>query len=151
MLTMYIIDVIPLVLIPRPQPQILSYFHSESLERGAVVEVPLGRRKIKAIVIGSGTIKQRKIALRKSASFELKNISRVISHEPQVSDWQFDIAKYIASYYYTPLGIALKTVLPPFWSKHGYDLNISKSKSNSGQTFLMVPENTQGEYWMKKL
>ena len=49
---MYIIDIIPLAFIPRNQAQILSYFHKEPLNRGAVVEVLIGRRKIKGVVAG---------------------------------------------------------------------------------------------------
>ncbi len=126
---MYIVDTIPLALIPRSQVQILSYFNKEPLKRGAVVEVLLGSRKIKAVVVNSATIRDRKMIYRKSVDFKLKNISRVINPEPQVSDNQFKIAGYISRKYYVPLGISLKTILPPFWGKKKYKLEIQNSES----------------------
>ena len=128
---MYIIDVIPLALIPRNQTQILSYFNNEPIMTGAVVEVALGTRKIKAVVISSDSIKNQKLIFKKNVDFKLKNIIRVINPEPQVSNWQLHIANYISSYYYAPLGICLKTILPPFWGKRGYKLNISEPKTNT--------------------
>jgi primosomal protein N' (replication factor Y) len=126
---MYIIDVIPLALIPRNQTQILSYFNNEPISQGAVVEVALGTRKIKAVVISSDPIKNQKLIFKKNVDFKLKNIIRIINPEPQVSNWQLHIANYISSYYYAPLGICLKTVLPPFWGKRGYKINITEPKT----------------------
>ncbi|MEX1063851.1 MAG: primosomal protein N' [Candidatus Paceibacterota bacterium] len=126
---MYIVDTIPLALIPRNQPQILSYFNKEPLKRGSIVEVLLGSRKIKAVVVDSATIRDRKMVYRKSVGFKLKNISRVINPESQVSNSQFRIAGYISSRYYVPLGISLKTILPPFWGKKKYKLEISDSEA----------------------
>ncbi len=117
---MHIIDIIPLALIPRNQTQILSYFHGEELPRGSVVEAALGNRKIKGIVIGSDTIKSRKLTFKKEVGFKLKNINKVFSHMPEVSDRQIQLAQFISSYYYAPLGICVKTILPPFWGKRGY-------------------------------
>jgi len=128
---MYIIDIIPLAFIPRNQAQILSYFHKEPLNRGAVVEVLLGRRKIKGVVAGFDTVKNRKFAFRKSVDFSLKNIGTVIEPEPSVTEGQFKMAKYISDYYYAPLGVCLKTVLPPFWGKKNYKLEIVNHENES--------------------
>ncbi len=121
---MYVIEVVPLTIIPRNQTQILSYFFNQALEIGSVVEVDLNRRKINAIVIGSDTIRNSKLNYKKGVNFELKKISRVLSSEPQVGNWQLKIAAYLANYYYAPLGLSLKTVLPPFFMKKGYDFKI---------------------------
>lgn len=128
---MFIIDVIPLALIPRNQTQILSYFNSEPLTPGAVVEVFLGTRKIKAVVISSDSIKNQKLIFKKNVDFKLKNIIRVLNPEPQVSDWQLHIANCISSYYYAPLGICLKTILPSFWGKRGYKITVAKTRINT--------------------
>lgn len=119
---MYILDVIPLANIGRNQSQILSYFYNEPLSIGAVVEISLNRKKIKGVVVGYDTLKKRKLGFKKNVDFELKNISRVLSRESLVEKWQLDIAMYLSSYYYVPLGLSLKTVLPPFWGKKGYCL-----------------------------
>jgi len=38
---MFIINVIPLTNIPKPQPQIFSYFYKSNLIKGSIVEIPL--------------------------------------------------------------------------------------------------------------
>lgn len=125
---MHIIEVIPLALIPRHQDQILSYFFVIPLAAGVLVEVTLNNRKIKAIVIGSQDIKSQKLIYKKTVSFALKSIDKVISPLPQVSGWQFRIAQFLSDYYWAPLGICLKTVLPPFWGKKRFPLVISEKQ-----------------------
>ncbi len=117
---MYIIDLIPLAFIPRNQAQILSYFHNHILERGSVVEVEIGHRKVTGIVISSDPIKSRKLIFKKSVDFKLKNISEIIDPLPKVFDWQFYMSEAMSSHYYAPLGICLKTILPPFFTKKYY-------------------------------
>lgn len=177
---MYIIDVIPLTFIPRNQAQILSYFNNEPLSRGTVVEILISSRKIRGVVIDSDSVKNRKFAFRKSVEFKLKKVLRVVNPEPQVSNYQLRIAHYLSSYYYAPLGISLKTVLPPFWGKRGYKLQIQDYEfkeigpevsfvsmnlknhdldfenkiegaiKRDRQVFLMTPENTSSEYFLNR-
>ena len=118
---MYVTEVIPLSTLPPNVPQVLSYYHDSFLQKGAVVEVLVNNRKVTAVVIGSTEIGKHKILLKKS-SFELKKISRVLSSEPQVSDFQFKIALWLAHEYVSPLGLTLKHVLPPFFLKKKYPL-----------------------------
>lgn len=118
---MYIIEVIPLTLLPSNVPQLLSYFFNKKLEKGAIVEISLGNRKVHAVVVASNLLEDQKILLKKTG-FQLKKISDVISETPQISDRQFKIAVWISRYYYAPLGYCLKTVLPPFFLKKGYDI-----------------------------
>ncbi len=119
---MYVIEVIPLTVLPPQVPQILSYFFDQALPKGAVVEILIQKKKVVAIVVGSGSLEQQKISLKKSA-FQLKKLTRVLTAEPQVSSLQFKIALWLAKHYYSPLGLALKTVLPPFFNKRGYTTN----------------------------
>lgn len=116
---MFIIEVIPLTIIPPSMPQILSYFFDKKLERGAVVLISIGNRKVKAIVVDSISLAEHKINLKK-ADFQLKKISDVILETPQVSDRQFHIALWISKTYYSSLGACLKAVLPPFFLKKKY-------------------------------
>jgi len=118
-MSMYIIEVIPLTVLPPQVPQILSYFFEQTLPRGAVVEVVIQKKKVTAIVLTSVPLEQNKITLKKSA-FQLKKISRVISEESRVSHRQLQIAHLLSRHYYAPLGLSLKTVLPPFFGKRGY-------------------------------
>jgi len=107
---MYVIEVIPLTNLPQNVPQLLSYFFDADLARGALVEITIGRRKVKAVVISSTPIEKAKSILKKS-EFQLKKLSKVISPGPKVSDLQFKIALWISRTYYAPLGLTLKTVL----------------------------------------
>lgn len=118
---MYIIEVIPLSVLPSNAPQILSYFFERPLEKGAVVQISLNNRKVNAVVIGSSLLESQKILLKK-IGFQLKKLSSVVNDNPQVSSQQFQIALWLSKYYYAPLGLCLKTVLPPFFIKKKYQL-----------------------------
>lgn len=111
---MYIIEVIPLTILPSNVPQLLSYFFNKELRKGAVVEIQLGNREVRAVVVASNPLEDQKISLKKTG-FQLKKISNVVSEEPLISDNQFKIALWLSRYYYAPLGYCLKTVLPPFF------------------------------------
>jgi len=124
---MFIVEVIPLISLPPQVPQLLSYFFNKSLQKGAVVEVLINNRKTLAIVVGATSIEEQKASLKKS-DFQLKKISNVISEEPKISDAQFKIALWLSKNYYTPLGLCLKALLPPFFLKEDYGLNIANEK-----------------------
>ncbi len=113
---MYIIEVIPLTILPPQVPQLLSYFFNRSLPKGAVVEVLINNRKIPAAVIESTPLEEQKANLKKSG-FQLKKISSVIDKNPRINEIQFKIALWLAKNYFAPLGLCLKTVLPPFFLK----------------------------------
>lgn len=120
---MYIIEVIPLATLPSQAPQLLSYFFERPLVRGAVIRVPLGSRLIKAVVIASSTLESQKISLKKSL-FQLKKAAEVISEEPCINSLQLKIAAWLAAYYYAPLALCLKTVLPPFFQTKRYAMPV---------------------------
>src|SRR3989344_7610821 len=96
---MYIIEVVPLTILPANAPQLLSYFFNEKLKKGAMVEVMIGKRNIRAAVATSTPLENQKIILKKSG-FQLKKISAIINKDPQVSSKQFTIALWLSKYYY---------------------------------------------------
>jgi len=108
---MYIINVIPLTKIPRPNPQILSYFFSKKLTKGALVQISLRRKKINAIVISSENLKNKKIDIKKGASFKLKPVEKVISKEPALNKSQLKLLSWISEYYFVPLGLVARIFL----------------------------------------
>ena len=79
---MYIIEVIPLTLLPPNMPQILSYFFDSELQKGAIVEISLNKRKVKAVVVYSNSLEKEKLAIKK-VSFQLKKIIGVVYEKPQ--------------------------------------------------------------------
>lgn len=114
---MVILDVIPLVFLPRNQDQIVSYFHATPLSRGDVVQVLFHNRNIKAVVVGSDDIKNRKAVLKKQATFTLKPILKVLQPRrsgrgpDRVSASGIKKAQELAEYYFVPLGIAMRAVM----------------------------------------
>src|SRR3989344_3816776 len=118
---MYVIEVIPLTMIPPNVPQILSYFFDSELSKGAVVKIQLNKRKVLAVVISSNPLEKEKLALKK-VGFQIKKLTGVLYENPRVSDYQLKLAVWIAKYYYAPLGYTLKTILPPFAFKKKYPI-----------------------------
>ncbi len=113
---MYILEVIPLVMLPPQVPQLLSYFFDSDLPRGALVRVPIGTRLADAVVISSNPLEHQKGSVKK-AGFQLKKIAGVVCDEPLVDQQQLKLALWISQHYFAPLGQTLKTVLPPFLAK----------------------------------
>jgi len=119
---MYIIEVIPLTILPPSVPQVLSYFFNEKMEKGSIIEVPVGNRRVPAAVISCSSIEEQKGNLKKSY-FQLKKAYGIISDEPLIRDIQFKIALWLSRNYYAPLSLCLKTVLPSFFLKKNYVLS----------------------------
>ena len=107
---MVILDVIPMIPLPRSQPAIASYFHADPLPRGTVVRVTYSNRKIKAIVIECVPLADRKLQFKKQASFTLKKIDKVLP-KLLVTDYQLQKAKELSDYYFAPLGICIRAVM----------------------------------------
>ena len=106
---MQILDVIPLIPLPRHQAQIVSYFHSEAIERGKIVQVLFNNRKIKAVVVASAPLAERKLQFKKQVGFTLKKIQKIL--KGNISEEQIKKAEEISEYYFVSLGIALRTVM----------------------------------------
>ncbi len=118
---MFIIEVIPLTILPSNVPQLLTYFFDRPLNKGSVVEVAVGNRKVNAAVASVVPLEQRKIML-KNFDFQLKKINKAIEEKALITKGQFEIARWMSRHYYAPLGHCLKTVLPPFFLKKNYEL-----------------------------
>lgn len=101
----FLIDVVPLTRIPLSKNQSFSYLHSEKLPTGTLVSIPLFRRKVEGIVIGS------KDDFERLGNIELKNVASVIQEE-LLDKKQFELARYISKYYFSPLGTVLKPFVP---------------------------------------
>ena len=108
---MFIISVIPLTNLPRSQPQTFSYFFKLNLIKGSVVEIPLGHRNVMAIVLNSVPVSSKKAALKK-ADFVLRSINKVISSRQIVPPLFFPLANFISNYYFYPISLCLKIILP---------------------------------------
>ena len=108
---MYLIDIVPLTKIPHTQPQILSYFFSSALPAGALVLIPLGKRKETGAIVDSHEASDFKMEIKK-AGYELRPISGVISREPILTLRQIELALWLGQYYFASPGIFAKMMMP---------------------------------------
>lgn len=129
---MYIINVIPLIKIPRPNPQILSYFFSKKLARGALVQISLRKKQINAIVFSSENLEKKKLDIKKGTSFKLKPIEKVISEKPVLIENQLKLLFWIAEYYFASLGLVAKIFLSKKFKVHDSKFMI--------QTLILTPQ-----------
>lgn len=147
---MYLIDIIPLTKIPHPQAQILSYFHGAPLERGALVQIPLGRRQEEGIVIGHRDVANYRMEI-KNANFELRNIAKIISLEPILTKQQIELALFLGQYYFCSPGIFAKMMFTRRslggggLSKKSKPAIKSKLKTKSKQTLIIAPTISTAE------
>lgn len=108
---MFIINVIPLTNLPRSQPQTFSYFFKSDLIKGSVVEISLRNRSVMAVVLNSASVSSKKATLKR-ANFVLKPINKVISPKQIVPPLFFFLANFISHYYFYPISLCLKIILP---------------------------------------
>ena len=113
---MNIVSVIPLTKIPLVAPQVLDYFSQAKVSSGSLVQVSIGTRKILSIVISCEPVSKKKQQIKKS-SFRLKPIERVINKNVLVSKHYLKLVLWTSSYYYSPLGLIMKSLLPQIFSK----------------------------------
>lgn len=167
---MFLIKVAPLVKIPRPSPQFLTYFTSEKLKRGSLVLVPLRKRKVKAIVFSQKRAIDLKLEIKKT-DYKLKPIIKVIEEKPIITEPQIELAKWIADYYWASFGKTLslfiktepqnktkkeeqkksppeKLIIAP--NNFFPEKEIKKVLSQNKQVLILVPEKTKEKYWKEK-
>ncbi len=138
---MYIINVIPLMKIPRPHPQILSYFFNQKLPPRCLVQVSIRNKKINALVLSSENLENKKIELRKKFSFELKSIQKVITENPVITKPQLQLLFWFSEYYFVSLGatarlfVSRKLVTAKRFRKN-YKIPVSNKKK-----LVLTPEN----------
>ena len=113
---MYLLDVIPAVKLPMADMQLLTYFSKEALAIGALVRVPIGRRTINALVVGSTVMGGQKIAIKR-LSFQMKGITGIITAEPVLNPDQIALLNYSAQYYCAPFSFFANTFIPSYLVK----------------------------------
>jgi primosomal protein N' (replication factor Y) len=140
---MKIIDIIPVTKIPLTQPQILSYFSIARLPVGALVEIPLGRRREIGVVFDSHRAADLKMEIKK-AGYELRPIAKIISDQPILTGQQIKLALWLGQYYFCAPGIFLKMMMPPKWQIANGKSQMAKSKVKS-QKLTLAPTVAQVE------
>ncbi len=164
---MQILKVIPVIKIPLPQTQILTYFSTFPINVGSLISIILRNKKTLGLVIESQELKQAKMRIRKG-SFSLKKIDQIINSEEIIDEKMRKLINWISSYYWEPLGVILKSALPivslkkwreigPKEQKNFKDKNLDGGLKtlvfDGGLRTLGLPKNLDGgvkkEFWLK--
>lgn len=86
-----------------------TYSHNEHLRRGTRVLVPFGSRQNYGVVLDS--------IATESFPYYVKDIDRVLEHEPYYSPTLLQMADFISRYYLCPLGRVLALIAPRYLTK----------------------------------
>ncbi len=103
------------VAVPLPIFQTFSYCLPDSMQEhlrpGCRVWVPFGARHLTGLVLG----RQEEVNQP-----EVKCIAALLDEKPLLSAELLELSRWVASYYFAPLGEALRVMLPPrLWSRRG--------------------------------
>ncbi|HEY4490070.1 MAG TPA: hypothetical protein VJC12_02335 [Candidatus Paceibacterota bacterium] len=88
----------------------LSYFGGDNIELGALVSIPLRKKNINALVVGSSEVVNERAKIRTSP-YKLRKIEKVLSKN-FITPAFFESAKETAQYFGTTTGAVLGHVLP---------------------------------------
>ncbi len=108
---MYILNVVPLIKIPRPNSQILSYFSVSKINPGFLIKVPLRSKKIDAVVLECKSMDQEKLRLKKYADFEIRPIEKIKKSEQILNEKQIELLTWLSEYYFAPIGLFARIFL----------------------------------------
>lgn len=95
------------VAVDAPLPEALTYFQNPELpvlQRGQLVQVPLGKRVIKGLLLGPGT---------DSGEFKLRSIQALDEEYPTLPEHFMKWLEWLANYYIHPIGQVAQLAYPP--------------------------------------
>lgn len=92
------------VAVDAPLPEALTYSFSEPLQRGQLVNVPLGRRKVKGLTMG---------VAEKSPDFAIKAIDSLDEEYKPLPEPFMRWLEWLAQYYIHPIGQVVQSAFPP--------------------------------------
>ncbi len=101
----FIVAVVPVARIPLNRDQSFFYLFDSPIPEGSLVRIPFSNRIIEGIVTGS------KNDFERLGNIELKKISAVLE-ENFLCKKQIRMASFLSEYYFSPLGIILKSFVP---------------------------------------
>jgi len=136
---MYIVSVIPLVKIPYPNPQLLSYFCAKKIPIGALVKIPVRNKKINAIVTEQKSVEEQKFQIKKLADYTVKPIDKIVSEKPILTEKQLKLLFWFSDYYFAPLGMTAKIFISATnrIKKSNFQFSISNFQLTSENKFLV--------------
>lgn len=119
----FLVSVIPLVSISLARDQEFFYTAKNLIPFGSFVNISIGKRNIKGVVLSS------KKDFSRIGDMQLKPIKSIIK-ESYIIENQYKLAKFISSYYYTSLGIVIKHFLPNITNPKTKEKSLKQTISN---------------------
>jgi primosomal protein N' (replication factor Y) len=105
-----IAQIVPAIKLPKEITQVFSYEVPKKFEKrikvGAIANIPFRKKNVWGVVYN---IKKEKAEEKK---YKLKNIKSLLDDSTSLSKQQIELAEHISSYYYTPLSLVIKTIIP---------------------------------------
>lgn len=92
------------VAVDAPLTEALTYKYEGPLQRGQLVNVPLGRRKVKGLVLG---------ATSEVPNFEIKDIDSIDEEYSPLPESFMKWLEWLAQYYIHPIGQVVQSAFPP--------------------------------------
>ena len=118
------------VAVPAPIQGTFTYRHPFPLQEGTRVIVPFGRRKLVGVSMATLSSKPKSSEL-----FDIKDIIEVIDPAPVFSPALMSLARWMASYYFYPIGEVLRAMLP------GGTKKIVRETVRGGKSLEMTPDS----------
>lgn len=135
---MKIVDVIPLVYIPRHLPQVYTYFTTKPVNKYSLVIINFRKKNIRGLVIKEQNL--NKLEIKKKLHYQLKPINRVLQYEPGLHNMQMKLAKWISNYYFEPISLVLKILIR---KKKNKKIIILKPKKGMLDNLFSFAENLE--------
>ncbi|MDF1498267.1 MAG: primosomal protein N' [Patescibacteria group bacterium] len=119
-----IAQVIPASKLPQDMAQFFSYTVPKKFENkikvGNIVEISLRKKNALGMVY---KLQKENI---EQLNYKLKEINKTLDNSISISEKQIQLAEYISNYYYAPLSLIIKTIIPTITKKESrkdIDLN----------------------------
>jgi primosomal protein N' (replication factor Y) (superfamily II helicase) len=110
-----IAKIIPAIKLPRNVEQVFSYTIPKEFEKkikvGMLVEIPFRNKNI------IGAVRKIKKEKAEEIKYKLKDIISVSDEKINLTEQQIQLAEFIADYYYAPLSLAIKIMIPQIAKK----------------------------------
>ena len=114
-----IAKIVPALKLPKNITQVFSYITPNKFEKkikvGMLVEIFFRNKKIIGVVYDL----KKEIIKKDNQQYKLNKIENLLDNSISLSREQIKLAEYISEYYYTPLSLVVKTIIP----------NITKNKA----------------------
>jgi len=128
-----IVDVVPIARLPLSGSQSFSYLSDLELPVGTLVSVPLFKRKVEGIVTGN------RPDFARLGNIELKKVSSVIQND-LLDTKQIELAQFISNYYFSSLGVVLKSFVPKMVKARIAKNTLPKISPTKASPIALTPE-----------